>query len=207
MPDLRRVPPGRAGRLWLRRRLDTARRGVDLLDRKLRILLGERERFRLLLDHTGAAWRDRCGEAERWLLRAAVLGGEREIRLATGAAPAEVSIEWSTVMGVRYPARITCTIPAASPAARHPGNAALVEAQAAYGLALEAAVRHAATETALRIVDSEVVDVRRRLRAIADRWVPALETAVRDVTQRLEERERSETVQRRWAAARMGGDR
>ncbi len=207
MPDLRRVPPGRAGRLWLRRRLDTARRGVDLLDRKLRILHGERERFQLLLGHTGAAWRDRCEQAERWLLRAAVLGGERELRLATRTAPAEVSIEWSTVMGVVYPARMTCTIPATSPAARQPGNAALAEAEAAYRLALEAAVRHAATETALRIVDAEVVDVRRRLHAIADRWVPSLETAVRDVTQQLEERERSESVRRRWAAERAGGDR
>lgn len=207
MPDLRRVPPGRAGRLWLRRRLDTARRGVDLLDRKLRILHGERERFQLLLDHTDAAWRNTCREAERWMLRAAVLGGEREIRLATGSASAEVSIEWSTVMGVRYPARMTCTIPTVSPAARQPGNAALAEAAAAYRLALDAAVRHAATETALRIVDAEVVDVRRRLHAIADRWVPSLETAVRDVTQRLEERERSESVQRRWATARGSGDR
>jgi V/A-type H+/Na+-transporting ATPase subunit D len=29
------VPPGRAGRLWLVRRLEVARRGADLLDRKL----------------------------------------------------------------------------------------------------------------------------------------------------------------------------
>ena len=36
------VPPGRAGRLWLQRRLETARGcGADLLDRKLRILQGE----------------------------------------------------------------------------------------------------------------------------------------------------------------------
>ena len=26
-----RIPPGRAGRMWLRRRLATARRGIDLL--------------------------------------------------------------------------------------------------------------------------------------------------------------------------------
>jgi V/A-type H+-transporting ATPase subunit D len=207
MPDRRRIPPGRAGRQWLRHRLDTARRGVDLLDRKLRILRGERDRFRLLADQTGAAWRDSCGEAEAWLLRAAVLGGQREIRLATGARPASVSTEWSSVMGVRFPARMTCALPEVSPVARPPGNAALAEAAAAYRAALEAAVRYAAAETAYRIVDTEIGEVRRRMHAIADRWVPFLETEARDLTQRLEESERSEAVQRRWAAARDGGRR
>jgi V/A-type H+/Na+-transporting ATPase subunit D len=32
------VPPGRAGKLWLTRRLQVARRGAGLLDRKLQIL-------------------------------------------------------------------------------------------------------------------------------------------------------------------------
>jgi V/A-type H+-transporting ATPase subunit D len=207
MPDRRRIPPGRAGRQWLRHRLDTARRGVDLLERKLQILRSERDRFRLLADHTGAAWRDRSGEAEAWLLRAAVLGGQREIRLATGALPATVSTDWSSVMGVRYPAQMTCTLPEVSPVARPPGNAALAEAAAAYRAALEAAVRYAAAETAYRIVDAEVDEVRRRRHAIADRWVPFLETAAHDLSQRLEESERSETVMRRWAAARDGGRR
>lgn len=207
MPDLRRVPPGRAGRLWLGRRLDTARRGVDLLDRKLQILRGEQQRFRLLADRTGTGWRDSCHDAETWLLRGVVLGGQRELRLASGAAPATVSIDWSTVMDVRYPGRVTCTLPELLPSAPSPGNAALAEAAAAYRVALEAAVRHAAAEAAFRIVNAEVVDVRRRVHAIADRWVPYLENALRDLAQRLEELERSETVRRRWATARDSEDR
>jgi V/A-type H+-transporting ATPase subunit D len=202
MADVRRVPPGRAGRLWLERRLYTARRGVELLDRKLRILRGERDRFRLLADETGAAWRERCGEAETWLLRGALLGGQREVRLATGPALAEVSLGWSTVMGVRYPAEATCTQPEPSAAARAPGNAALAQAVVAYRAALDAAVRHAAADAAFRIVDAEVVEVRRRLHAIADRWVPRVDTALQDLTQRLEELERAETVRLRWAAGR-----
>src|SRR4051794_8304797 len=103
MRELRGVPPGRAGRLWLRRRLDTARRGVGLLDRKLRILRGEQERLRLLAERTGADWEAACADADAWLARAAVLGGQREIRLAAAPPQTEVEISWGSVMGARYP--------------------------------------------------------------------------------------------------------
>ena len=82
-PGRPRVPPGRAGRLWLRGRLATAERGLDLLDRKLRILRREQERLRLLERRTGEELRRRCGDADRWLLRAALLGGQRGLRLGT----------------------------------------------------------------------------------------------------------------------------
>ena len=62
------VPPGRAGRLWLQRRLQVARRGADLLDRKLRLLADELGRLRTDSARTGAEWDRRCADAERWLL-------------------------------------------------------------------------------------------------------------------------------------------
>ena len=49
------VPPGRAGRLWLTRRLQVARRGADLLNRKLQILQAELGRFRDAEARTAAA--------------------------------------------------------------------------------------------------------------------------------------------------------
>lgn len=69
------VPPGRAGRLWLTRRLQVARRGADLLDHKLRILTEELGRLHQAAAQTAAEWNRSCVEAERWLLRASVLGG------------------------------------------------------------------------------------------------------------------------------------
>ena len=45
MALLARIPPGRAGRMWLRRRLATAERGREQLDRKLRILLPDLQRL------------------------------------------------------------------------------------------------------------------------------------------------------------------
>jgi V/A-type H+/Na+-transporting ATPase subunit D len=65
--------------------------------------------------------------------------------------------------------------------------------------ALQAGVAHAAAREACRIVDAEVVEARRRLRALTDRWVPRLETALTELTRQLEETERAETVRMRWA--------
>ncbi|MGC9669785.1 V-type ATP synthase subunit D [Planosporangium sp. 12N6] len=199
MPDLRRVPPGRAGRLWLRRRLDTAERGVRLLDRKLRILRTEQERLRQVAEQTGVAWQARCREAERWLARAAMLGGQREIRLATGAPTAEVTVEWGSVMGARYPLEATCRPTGGQ---RVPGTVALDQAIAAHRAALQAAVAHAAATESCRVIDAEVAETRRRVRALGDRWIPRLTEALAALDQRLEETERAEQIRMRWAAER-----
>jgi len=204
MPEPR-VPPGRAGRLWLQRRLRTADRAVTLLDRKLRILRTEQERFHLLAERTGAQWATAQRDAEVWLLRAAVLSGQREIRLSTTAAAADVTVRWGSVMGVRYPVDVTCQVP--EPAERGGGTAAMVEATTAYAVALRAAAAHAVAEAARRTVDAEVARTRQRLHANADRWLPRLRTALHDLTQRLEESERAETVRLHWAARSDGGAR
>lgn len=202
MADTRRFPTGRTGRLWLLRRLGTARRGVDLLDRKLRILRGERERFRLLADTTEQAWASAAAEAREWEQRAAVAGGRRALRHASGLVVAEATVEWRTVMGVRYPSSVRCTVSAVPASAAGHACAALAEAALAYRRAVDAAVQHAAAAAALRAVDAELTAVSRQIRAIEGRWVPRLEAALGGVEQRLEESERSENVRLRWAAAR-----
>lgn len=205
MGDLRQLPAGRAGRLWLRRRLGVARRGVDLLDHQLRILRLEQERLRLQVEKTEAAWLDSCREAEQWLLRGAIVGGQREIRLATEPAAAQLEVRFSTVMGVRYPVDATVVPPQRSPSARPAGGTGLVLAIDAYRAAVQAAVRHAVADTARRIVEAEVVEVGRRKRAISDRWVPRLEAALHDLTERLEDQERDELVRLHWVAGSQDG--
>lgn len=203
MADLR-VPPGRAGRLWLGRRLETARRAATLLDHKVHVLRTERERLALIADRTRTECVAAQREAELWLTRAAVLGGQREIRLCTTDQLAEVTVTWDAVMGVRYPGAAVCALPAESAAARSPGTAAVAEATAAHRRALRAAVAHAAAAAACRILETETVETRRRLHAIADRWIPRLESELRTLTERLDEAERTEAVQLRWAAGRTG---
>jgi V/A-type H+-transporting ATPase subunit D len=195
---LRGVPPGRAGRLWLRRRLGVARRAATLLDQKLRILRHEQERFALLVRRTGQEWQDSCRDAEIWLLRATLVAGRQPLRLAAGGPPAEVAVTWTTSMGLRYPSDARCAVPAAVVVL--PGSAALVQAAEGYREALQAAVRHAAAEAALRALDAEVATTRRRLRAVEDRWIPRLEQRLAAVQLELDEAERGDGVRLRWVA-------
>jgi len=204
VPSLRRVPPGRAGRIWLQRRLGVARRAAGLLDQKLRILLHEQERFTLLVQRTREEWEQQCREAETWLLRSALLGGQRALRHAADGGTAEVTVTWASAMGVRYPAETSCATPDPEPDAASPDNAALVEAVAAFRGALAAGVQQAAAEAALRTVDAEVAATRRRLQAVEDRWIPRLDEALAAVRLGLDEAERSEGVRLRWAAGLPG---
>ena len=183
------VPPGRAGRLWLTRRLQVARRGADLLDRKLRILQAELGRFREAEARTAAEWGRCCTDAERWLLRASMLGGERAVRLAANGGPATVTIPYTVTMGVRHPASPVCDIPASVTW----DGPAMTRTRQAHAAALEAAVQHAAA--------AETLATRYRLRAIEDRWIPRLEEALAEVTLALEEQELADAARLRLAVS------
>ena len=108
-------------------------------------------------------------------------------------------------MGVRYPAEATCTVPDPAPAAPPPGNAALVAARVCYRRAVQAAVRQAALETAVRVLEAQETATRRRLRAIVDRWIPALRQALAELQFKLEEDEHNDVVRLRWAAGNRTG--
>ncbi len=191
--------------MWLQRRLAVAERGADLLDQKIRLLRAESQRLSLLVERTGEAWTDAARDADRWLVRGALLGGQRGIRLASEPGVADVQVAWSYLMGVRYPSGARCTLAAAEPEAAPPDNAALVAARDAHRRAVEAALTHAAAEAALRVLEAEEVATRRRLRAIEDRWMPRLHEALAQIQLGLEEQEHAEGVQLRWAAARQEG--
>ena len=208
MAKLLHMPPGRAGRLWLQHRLSTAQHGADLLDHKLRILRTEREQLALQQDRMAAEWESASREADMWLLRGVLLGGQRSVRLAAAPAPAEVRILWEQSMGVRYPAEATCTVPDPSPGTPPPSNAALVAARDCYRRAVQAAVQQAAIDTAVRVLEAQETATRRRLRAIEDRWIPRLQQALTELQFKLEEDEHNDAVRLRWAAAnRIGAER
>ncbi|HEY7223092.1 MAG TPA: V-type ATP synthase subunit D [Micromonosporaceae bacterium] len=196
MAEPRGVPPGRAGRLWLTRRLRAGRLAADLLDRKLQVLRVELERFELQRERAGRHWHDAWRRADTWGLRGAMTAGVRELRLATPSTVAELQVTWDTVMGVRYPAEASCSVPSASAADRGPGGAALVEAVSAYQQAVRLAAAYGAASAACRVIESEIIETRRRLRAINDRWIPRLESRLTRLSQELDETEREETFRR-----------
>lgn len=189
------VPPGRAGRLWLKRRLAVAQRGAGLLDRKLRILATELERRQAAAARTGREFERLSGDAERALLRATLLGGQRAVRLSAASGFAEVTISCAVTMGVRYPAAAECSVPA--PATWD--GPAVADARQAHAAALAAAAAHAAAIAAVRVIGAETAATRYRLRAVRDRWIPRLQEALAQVEFSLEEQERADGARLRQA--------
>jgi V/A-type H+-transporting ATPase subunit D len=154
-------------------RLRSGRLAASLLDRKVKILRAEQERLRTHAEQSRARWLDRAREADLWGQRAALLGGQREFLRGTPAEGAEVDVEWGSIMGARYPVAATVRLP--MQADRGAGTAALIQADAAYRGAVEAAAAHAVASAAVRTVEAELEATGRRLRAISDRWLPRLE--------------------------------
>jgi V/A-type H+-transporting ATPase subunit D len=190
------VPPGRAGRLWLDRRLVAARRAADLLDRKLRILRAELSALQETAERTNRDWHQAAAEADRALLIAAVLGGQRAARLATGAGLASAEISFTTTMGISHPVDGTLSPPPGpDPWAGNPVH----QARQAHRRALAAAVRHAAADRAVRVMEAEATATRYRLRAIRDRLTPRLEQARAQVVLAIDELERADAARLRQA--------
>jgi len=183
----------------LERRLQTARHGAELLDRKRRIMVNELERLRLRADRSRQEWEDRAREAAVWLQRAAALDGRERIGAASPASAAEVELTWGAAMGVAFPEEAQCQPPVAPPAG---GSSALSYAVVAHRSALIAAVQHAAAQRAVLLVSAELAVTRTRQRAVEKRWIPRLEEDLMAIRRQLDEQEREEGLRLRWAAGR-----
>jgi V/A-type H+-transporting ATPase subunit D len=200
-----RLPPGRAGRLWLLHRIDAGRRGDEVLDQKRQALVREELRLRAEVGDAEQEWRRSAADARRWLERAALLGGERGLDLARfhAGGRAEIDVTWRSTLGVRHPveARI------ASSGGTGPllaGTAALGPAAEAHRRALEAGARYAVVSASHRRVAAELALTARRLRTIERRWLPEHEDALQALEIRLDEEEREESARIRWAAGHEG---
>ncbi|MGI5200777.1 V-type ATP synthase subunit D [Spirillospora sp. CA-108201] len=195
-------PRGRAGRLWLRRRIASAEAALDLLERKLGILRDEQDRLHRLARATGGEWERRCREADRLLARAALLGGRRVLPLASTGDRAGLTVEHGTLMGVTYPRRVAFDLP--DRPAPSPSGIALAPARRASRAALEAACAHAAATAAAAAVDAEVTATRQRVRAIERRRLPRLRSDLDQIEVALEEREREDGARLRLLAGHDG---
>jgi V/A-type H+-transporting ATPase subunit D len=183
---IRGMPPGRAGRLWLERRIGVARRAADVLDRRLRILAAQQAQLEADAARDDVDWRERHAEAEAWLVRVAVVAHRRGIRTAASDRPAaEIELGREVVAGVAYPVLVRFVVGEAAPSA------------APAATALEAAVRYALTDAAARAVRAEAEQTRVRRRAVEDRWLPRLEERLHTLDAELDEQERAEATSRR----------
>lgn len=199
----RRVPPGRAGIMWLRHRLGVAEHGADLLRRKLTMLVHEQDRLHRERAAASAAWAEADRTARTWLARAVAVDGDRAVELAADPAPAQIVPQWTTLMGVRYAVAPAVDLPPASGGRHVPGGPALAHAIDGYRAAALAAAVSAAATAAAATVDEEVRGTRQRVRALDRHWIPWLRGALAAAQLQLDELENADIVRRR----RAGGDR
>jgi len=194
------VPPGRAGRLWLRDRIEVATRGRDQLDRKLRLLLPEAARLRAAAEQQRAEWRTAYQDGQLWRLRAGLVGGQDALRRSLPAAPARMSSALLTVMGVSYPSDVAVQAP--PEAVLPPDTVAAEQAAESFRRAVTAGARTAAADESVRRVEEEIAATRRRYRALDRRWLPYLTAALAALDIALAQEEQDDSARRRAATGR-----
>ena len=199
-----RIPPGRAGRLWLIRRLEVARRGEELLDRKRQVLLREQSRVRSQAAEARQAWEDAAAQVTLWTGRASMLDGPGRLDLLARYAggPAYVEVSQSNLMGARIPSVQRITVPDPPPLSTLAGSSATVLLARACGEATRAAAHYAVAERAEQEVLAELRRAARRLRAVRERWIPQHEQALAKLNLELDERQREQAARVRWLTRR-----
>jgi V/A-type H+-transporting ATPase subunit D len=188
-----RIPPGRAGRLWLRERLELAGSALALLEQKRAILEQEYRRLRTAAEDTARDWDTACRTARTWQLRATLLGGQRCLVLAAARQPAGITVTTAALAGLRYPDTVDCTLPQSNSETMTPSSA-VAQARTAHAAAVGAAAQHAVTLAAVRAVEHELTATRLRAQALRHRRIPALRAALAQLELSLEERERAERI-------------
>ena len=201
-----RVPPGRAGRIWLVGRLEIARRGAELLDRKRQALLREQAHVRREAAEARGAWEHSSAQVTIWSARAAMLDGAGRLELLARHVhePASLQLSWSNLMGARIPSAQRITMPDPPPLSALGGSSAVVLLARACREATRAAARCAVAERADAEVSAELGRTARRLRALQERWIPQHEKALAQLDLALDESEREQGARLRRFTRRHG---
>jgi V/A-type H+-transporting ATPase subunit D len=201
-----RIPPGRAGRTWLVGRLEIARRGAELLDRKRQALLREQARVRGEAASARCAWHEAAENAALWMTRAAMLDGAGRLELLARHVDAQASLElsWSNLMGARLPTAEQISIPDPPALSALGGSSAMVIAARACCEATRTAAHYAVAERAEAELSAELGRAARRLRALQQRWIPQHEQALAQLDLALDESQREQASRVRWLTHRRG---
>lgn len=195
-----RIPPGRAGRTWLIGRLEIAKRGTELLDRKRQALLREQGRVRAEATEARRAWHEAAAQVALWTGRAAILDGAGRLELLARHVHDEASLElsWSNLMGARIPSVGLISIAKTPPLSALGGSSAAVLLAGASCEATRVAARYAVAERAELELSTELSRAARRLRALQQRWIPQHERALAQLDLALDESQREQAARVRW---------
>lgn len=190
--------------MWLVRRLQTARRGAELLDRKRQALLREQARIRREAEDARQAWEQAAADAALWSTRAAMLDGAERLHLLARHVESQASLQlsWSNVMGARLPSAQQVLLPDPPPLSALGGSSAAVSLARACAAATRAAVRCAAAGRAEAELSAELQRSSRRLRALQQRLIPQHEQALARLDLALDESQREQAARVRWLTRR-----
>ncbi|HYB23393.1 MAG TPA: V-type ATP synthase subunit D [Solirubrobacteraceae bacterium] len=203
-----RIPPGRAGRIWLVARLQAARHGAELLDRKRQALAHRQAQVHRDAEDARRVWRTAAAQATLWSTRAALLDGAARLELLAGHVQGEASLEVSVtnVMGAQLPVVGAVDVGQAPQLSALGASSAAVIAARACAEATHAAARCAAAERAEAELASELARASRRLRALEQRLIPQHEQALARLDLTLDENQREQAARVRWLTRRQEGD-
>jgi V/A-type H+/Na+-transporting ATPase subunit D len=199
------MAPTRAGLLRVRQRLDTARRGFELLDRKRDVLIGEILSTVEEAEGVRHEARDRFAQAYEGLeVARAVMGTERVRRMAlSGERRVDVAITPRSVMGVIVPS-VRYEVKDGTPTYGS-GTSSVVMDQARldWAAVLELIGRLAEKVTTVWRLSLELRQTQRRLNALEHLYIPMYQEALERIEQVLEEKEREEFYRAKRAKARL----
>lgn len=195
-----RIPPGRAGRIWLVRRLEVARHGAELLDRKRQALLHRQAQARSEAAAARRAWEDAAAQVALWSARAAISDGAGRLDMLARHVnqPASLQLSWSNLMGAQLPSVESISVPDRPPLSPLGASSAAVLLARACREATVAAARHAVAGRADAEISAELGRAARRLRALRERWIPEHEQALAQLDLGLDESQREQAVRVRW---------
>ncbi|MBI5198151.1 MAG: V-type ATP synthase subunit D [Nitrospirae bacterium] len=198
------VSPNRMSLLFLRDRLVSARKGLDLLKAKREALFRD---FLPLWDHVVSdreGLQQRMGSACTALAASCGISGREELISASYAAAREIRTEiiQKNVWGVRLSVIPRKTLSRAVDARGYafPGVSVGVDQSArAFEEVLEEILKLASEEVKLKKLGEELKRLGRRIRMLEDRIIPDLVEGIHRIQRVLEEREHEALFQlKRW---------
>jgi len=189
------VPPTRSNLIRMKKELQFAREGYQILDRKREVLTTEL--VRMAHDATELQkemWRLQ-DEAYTALEKAQLTMGEEHVEWAALAAHKSVDVQLSFrgIMGVAVPTVRASGSPPEMPYSLGDTSATLDEAYAAFRKVLELVPELAQLVTAVFRLANELRKTTRRCNALQHIFIPEYEAIVAFIISSLEEREREDT--------------
>ena len=188
-----KIAPTKGNLIAEKKRLELARTGYELLDKKRNILI--REMMQLIDTATDLHGRidSTFGAAYAALQRANITGGIRADLAADVPFDDTLSIRYRSVMGVELPI-VECdkTLPAIPPYGLADSNSALDEAYLRFAEVKQLTATMAEVENSVYRLADAIKKTQKRAKSLKNIIIPECEATIREISAVLEEKEREE---------------